>query len=774
MSKSKEKIRSAFYLNRRTFLKWSAVMGAALGLKPMIGSSSATSPLPLQEKDQTTSEEEWRGTSCLNCPARCATRVRVVNGKAVSISGNPLSRVSEGKTCPRAHIGLQVLYDPERITSPLKRTNKEKGRGVNPQWIPISWDQALDEVANRFRSLRGNSQPNRLLLLHGLNTKTTEDLISRFADAFGTPNVVSLEGLDTEPEKSGNWMADGHYRHCAYDLDLTNYILAFGADLLESSRPVARFLTKWGKLRRGRPNRSKIIVMNPRYSVTAAKADQWIPIHPGTDAALAMGIAHVMITEELYDKTFVRNWTEGFALYKELVLSQYSPEVVSGITGVSSEVIYRIAREFAQTKPAIALRGRGSVDWPEGSYRSYAIFCLNALAGSIDVPGGVTYQEDPGYREMPELAEDAIARRGKVQPAVDGRGTAAFPAAEVVTNQIPESLLDQTPYAIDMALGINSNFMFAPGTDRWDQALRKLPYYVHLSPFISEMALYADLVLPSTTFLEEWGYDHSPPGSGFAEAKIKQPVVKPRGTARSAGDILFALAQKVGGGVAQAFARIGDDSEGFVKFRTSTLLPWEEFLAKGVWIGPSYQYEKYHQIFKTPSKKFEFYSGNLKSLLAKFGETRSAAIDYLPHYDEVKFLGDQDQYPLILIPYQPLLVLENGSQNYPWAQESFLPMDGIGWDNLAEINGETAHRLGLKDGEEVWVESSFNKIKGRVKLSEGVHPEVVAMAWGQGHFAAGRWQKGIGSNPNEVIGVDYDRISGQAAFFNTRVRVYRV
>jgi anaerobic selenocysteine-containing dehydrogenase len=325
-----------------------------------------------------------------------------------------------------------------------------------------------------------------------------------------------------------------------------------------------------------------------------------------------------------------------------------------------------------------------------------------------------------------------------------------------------------------MAMGINSNFMFAPGTDRWDQALRKLPYYVHLSPFISEMALYADLVLPSTTFLEEWGYDHSPPGSGFAEAKIKQPVVKPRGTARSAGDILFALAQKVGGGVAQAFTRIGDDSEGFVKFRTSTLLPWEEFLAKGVWIGPSYQYKKYHQIFKTPSKKFEFYSGNLKSLLAKFGETRLAAIDYLPHYDEVKFLGDQDQYPLILIPYQPLLVLENGSQNYPWAQESFLPMDGIGWDNLAEINWETAHRLGLKDGEEVWVESSFNKIKGRVKLSEGVHPEVVAMAWGQGHFAAGRWQKGIGSNPNEVIGVDYDRISGQAAFFNTRVRVYRV
>jgi anaerobic selenocysteine-containing dehydrogenase len=287
------------------------------------------------------------------------------------------------------------------------------------------------------------------------------------------------------------------------------------------------------------------------------------------------------------------------------------------------------------------------------------------------------------------------------------------------------------------------------------------------------MALYADIVLPATTFLEEWGYDHSPPGSRFAEVKIKQPVVKPRAEARTPTDILFELARRLHGGVAQSFSGIGDDSKGLVRFRTSTLMVWEEFVKKGVWLGPEYEYRKYKRIFNTPSKKFEFYSGNLKSLHAKMGKKPEGDQTYLPHYQEATFLGEKEKYPLVLLPYQPLLVIESGSQNYPWAQEIFLPMHGIGWGALVEINEGTASGLGLKDGKEVWVESPFNKIKAKVKISEGVHPGVVAVASGQGHASYGRWQKGIGVNPNELLGVDYDRISGQAVFFNTRVKVYK-
>ena len=739
----------------------------------MAGSLNTPVASPLRRITQNTGGEEWIATSCLICPARCAIRVRVVNGKAVKIAGNPSSRVSEGKICPRAHVGLQVLYDPDRISFPLKRTTQEKGRGIDPKWAPITWDQAFEEVTRHLRPLREKAQPHRLLLFSGLNSVSGEDVISRFAAAFGTPNLISGDGLDSEAERSGHWMADGHYNHCAYDLDHTRYILAFGADILESSRPLTRFLRKWGKLRREQPNRTKVVVINPRYSVTAAKSDEWIPIQPGTDAALALGIAHVIISEKLYDETFVHHWTEGFGAYKNLVLGHYSPGAVSEITGISSEAIQRTAREFSQTKPAIALSGTEAVSWPGGAHITHAVFCLNALVGSIDVPGGVIYQVHPKYRELGDGAQDEIALRGKIQPYLDFRGTDRFPTAKVVTNQIPESILGDVPYAVEMAIGFNSNFnMSAPGTQRWDKALKKLPYFVHMAPFISEMAQYADLVLPSTTFLEEWGYDHSPSESGYAEARIKQPVVTPRGHSRSTIDMLFELARRLKEGVAQSFADIGGDSKGFVQFRTATLMPWEKFLRDGVWSGPDYEYKKFKHLFNTPSRKFEFYSGNLKALLSKM-KKKIGDLDCLPHYQEPQFLGEREKYPLILLPYQPLMVIENGSQNYPWAQEIFLPMQGVGWENLAEINTETANALNLRDGEEIWVESPFRRMKVKVKCSEGVHPEVVAVSIGQGHSAYGRWQKGMGVNPNEILGVDYDTLSGQSVFFNTRVRVYK-
>ena len=171
-----------------------------------------------------------------------------------------------------------------------------------------------------------------------------------------------------------------------------------------------------------------------------------------------MAIAHVILSEELYDTTFVKQWTEGFEPYKKLVLSQYSPKAVSSLTGIPAETIERLAREFATTKPALAIRGKEALNWPGGSYTSHAIFCLNALVGSIDVPGGVLYQENPKYRDLPPVEEDEIAKKGKGQPSLDLHGTDKFPAAKVVTNQIPESILEGKPYPVEMAIGFNSNF----------------------------------------------------------------------------------------------------------------------------------------------------------------------------------------------------------------------------------------------------------------------------------------------------------------------------
>jgi len=773
MSNSKENKADRFIINRRTFLKVSAFTGAAVAASRIVKYPEISPLVSSQESIEGVITEKWLNTSCLNCSTRCATRVRVVNGKAVRIAGNPLSQMSEGEICPRGHIGLQVLYDRSRISGPLKRTNPMKGRGIDPNWVPVSWSQALGEVTARLKSLRSKTQPHKLLLLHGLNTISDEDMIYRFAEAYGTPNVISRGALENEAEKLGRWMADGNYSHIGYEFSQTNYILAFGASIIESEKPLARNLRMWGKIRRERAIRAKVVVIDPRYSITAAKADQWLPINPGTDGALAMAIAKVIISEGLYDADFVSNWGTGFDEYKELALNYYSPEKAAAITGIDADTIRQIAREFAQTKPAVAWIGSGVAGWPNGSYTSYAVFCLNALVGSIDVLGGVIYQENPKYQDMPEPVMDDIAKQGKAEPRLDFRKAGLFPAAEAAANQVADSILSDDPYPVEVAIGLNSNFnMSAPGTWRWDEALKKVPYYVHIAPFVNEMAEYADIILPSSTFLEEWGYEHSPPGSGFAELKLKQPVVKLLHDTKGITDIIFEIARGVGGTAAQSFARIGDDVQGFVRYRTGTIIPWQEFREKGVWVGPAYQYRKYDRIFNTPSKKFEFYSGNLENLLQKSGRIDSR-LACLPHYEEAEFLGDKERYPLTLLTYQPLLNIENGNQNYPWAQEIFLVMHGVGWTNFVEINSETAHALGIRDKEMVWVESPFNRIKVRARVIEGIHPQVVSIASGQGHYANGEWQKGIGVNPNEIIGVNYDQLSGQSSFFNTRVKVYR-
>jgi anaerobic selenocysteine-containing dehydrogenase len=192
-----------------------------------------------------------------------------------------------------------------------------------------------------------------------------------------------------------------------------------------------------------------------------------------------MAIAHVILSDKLYDSSFISPWTTGFDLYKKLILRQYSPSVVSTVTGIPPETIQRIAREFAQTQPAIALGGKESLNWPEGSYTSYAIFCLNALAGSIDGPGGVLYQEHPKYQEMPLLVEDDIARKGKAQPSLDLRGTTQF--LRRGCDESDSSLFSNAPYPIELAIGFNNLQYACSGSERWDRALKKYPTLSHLS-----------------------------------------------------------------------------------------------------------------------------------------------------------------------------------------------------------------------------------------------------------------------------------------------------
>ena len=732
---------NGFRISRRAFLGVSGA-AAAVVLAVVLALKRPKLAEPVEtQTDSVVAKQDLIPTSCLNCPTRCAILVRKVETtagktKVVKISGNSASTYSEGKCCSRSHVGLQVLYNPDRFPHPLvRKAGTEKGRAVDydNDFEEEDWGGALDRIAERLTS------PDKLLILQGLNTTSNEDLIRRFALAYGTQNLFDEEGLETAADRKGKMLADGRsdsgYEMVSEDGTSTKYILAFSSGIVESERPLARNLRLWGKLRRELPNKTKVVSFDPRYSVTASRADEWLPINPGSEGALAMAIAHVILSEGLHDADFTNDHTEGFNGYSTLARTQrFSPESVSEISGVPADTIRRVAREFAQSKPAVAWSGEAATSWPYGTLASHAIYCLNALVGSIDVPGGIVYQQQPPYAAMPTEGL-AITDTG-------------------ITFREMADLLREG--AIDTAIGFNSNLIMSVPESKedgkWDKVLKNL-FYVHIGPARSEMAAYADIILPACTYLEDWGYESAIPGSGYAEARIKQPVIEPRDGSRPTARILFDLATRTP--LSAPLSPIESNSEAFAedfaKYRTAPLMGWDDFKNSGVWKGSSYSYRNF--AFGTDSGKFEFHSDHLERLL------------------NVGLPGEGTDYPLKLAIYRPVLEIRSGSQNFPWAQEMYLVMHGRGWRNLVEINRETAHEHGIGEGDELVIESTYGEIEGEARVLEGMRPGVVTIATGQGHFASGRFADGMGMNPNDVIGTEYDEESGQPSFFATRVSI---
>ncbi|MBI4552200.1 MAG: molybdopterin-dependent oxidoreductase, partial [Candidatus Latescibacteria bacterium] len=234
--------------------------------------------------------EQWVRSVCGQCPAGCGLNVRVVDGHAVKIEGNELCPVSRGGLCPKGAAGLQALYDPDRLVGPVQRLGP-RGSG---RWKRIGWEEALRIVATRLGALRQQGQPQSVVWLTGRQSGMIGQLLRRFCEAYGTPNFLEIPDLYDETSTLVAWATHGIAAPLGYDLEHTAYLLSFGSPILESWRSPVWANRAYGRLRRGRPDRrGRFIQVESRLSPTAAKADEWIPINPGTEAALALGIAHV-------------------------------------------------------------------------------------------------------------------------------------------------------------------------------------------------------------------------------------------------------------------------------------------------------------------------------------------------------------------------------------------------------------------------------------------------------------------------------------------------
>ncbi len=846
-------------LTRRSFIKAAGATGViavgATGSKPMLQALAESNGTEKAKSMQ----GEWRPTVCQGCTTWCAIQVYVVNGRAVKVRGNVNSKSNnaDGKVCPRAHMSLQQVYDPDRIKTPMKRTNPKKGRNEDPKFVPITWDEAMNEIADRFLELRKNNEPHKFVLMRGRYTYLREILYGAFPDLIGSPNSISHSAICAEAEKFGSYFTEHNWDYRDYDLKNTRYVLLWGADPLASNRQVPQALKMWGEVM----DNAKVAAVDPRLSATAAKADDWMPVIPGEDGALAVAMAHVILSEGLWYKPFVGDFVDGVNRFKQgatvdpetfsekytygivqwwnLELKNRTPEWAEERSGIPAEQIRKVARGFADAAPrAISWLAPGTAMQVRGGYAAMASHALNGLVGSTDNVGGAIRKSSIPTNGIPDLKPfmDDIAKVGNDHKKMDQRGYKEFPAMKkgksgggVVTNRLADGILQEDPYDVKMAIGYWNNLPFScSGASRWEEALTKLPFFVHITTNPAEMTMFADIVLPAAqSVFERLGYIKSKAGT-IAWLAMNQRVIDPVWDVRvDETEIPYMIAEKL---AEKGFTNILDYFNSFkdpetgknpansweftehvlkimtqpvwdpaIKSNGDQFRGWQEFKKIGVWNSEPYKFRNKWDDFGTDSGKFEFYSESLKHALEKHAKKHNTDVDdimettkytargelaFVPHYEEAYRWGDESEYPYIFFEHRSRLNREARSANCEWYQE-FKDVDpgDEKWGDVAKVNPVDAAKLGLKSGDNVRLTSPTGKIECTVKIWEGVRPGTIAKCYGQGHWAYGRvaandFKKHMprGGNNNELLPADYERLSGSTARHGgvTRIKVEKV
>jgi anaerobic selenocysteine-containing dehydrogenase len=842
-----------YVLTRRSFMKKAtAATGTAValgGLKPSLKALAAAGEGSADQMGQ------WIASTCQGCTSWCSHQVYVVNGRAVKVRGNPNSKVNGKAGCPRSHLALQQVYDPDRIKTPMKRTNPKKGRKEDPKFVPISWDEALNTIADQIMELRKNNETHKYMLMRGRYTYMRDVLYDRMTKVIGSPNNISHSAICAEAEKFGPYYTEAYWGYRQYDVKNARYILLWGADPLAANRQVSYYSSVWGDA----INSATIAIAEPRLSATAAKADEWLPVKPGTDGALAVAIAHILLTEGLWYKDFVGDFidgknqfvagqyvdevtfeekhTNGIVKWWNLELKDKTPEWAAKITDLPVEQIKRVAIGYGKAAPhAISWLGGGPCMQVRGGYASMAVHALNGIVGAVDNVGG-TQQSNKEYTSKFPKADDwmdEIAQKGKKHGKIDHRGRLEFPALTkgksgggVVTNNAAEGILNADPNEIKVAIGYMNNFTFScPQPERWERALAKIPFLVHITTNASEFSWFSDILLPDTHHMfEKWGYVKSI-GNGYRQVTLMQPNIEPVWDYKiDETEIPWLIAEKLAergfDNLLRHYQAYKDPETGkaptnekefalyALKYATQNLWDpskykggdkfngWEDFLKAGVWNSDPYPYRKKWGNMKTKTKKFEFYSETLKAALEKHAEKHTTTVDnvlevcnyqargetaFIPHYEEAFVAGDEKEYPFIHVDYKSRLNREGRSANCTWYYD-FKDLDpgDVAQEDVAKINPADARGLGITDGDTVKLTSPTGSLTCTAKLWEGVRPGTIAKCYGQGHWAYGRVaSKEFGKVPrggssNDLIPAQYDRLSGATAYYaTTRIKIEKV
>ena len=668
-------------------------------------------------------------TTCRICGGGCGIKVRLIDGKrAVKIEGNPMSPVNRGGLCAWGAAGLQYLYmDDNRVPYPMKR---DRVTGVRTR---LTWEAALEMAAAELKKAGGAGTA----IVNGRKRSTMNGLIRQFASDLGAAHYCEpWDGGDVQ--KAASELLLGRPGRYGYDLERAQVIVSFNAALLEGWASPVRMMRAFETWMSGpAENRAKLIQVDPRASLTASKADSWLPAKAGTETILALAMAQAMIAAEKVSPAAAA--APGFERFKALA-ETCSPSKAAELTGVEAGKIEEAAEAFASAKRAVAISGQGHGNSPEPLSLAWAVLALNALKGNFNQEGGVFLTPEP--------------------PGLDlGAGVESKSLLELAKGS-------EKPAAL---LLFESNPLFnGPDPAAMAELMDKTPMVISFSPFWDETTRKADLVLPDLTYLERWDDGDTPLGAPYQAVSVSKPIFAPRHQGAPTGDVLAKLTQALG--KTPPFAKYEDA----IKARVAKLQATGHGLAASeepaapmdlVGSGPGEGWGSAAEAFEEVAATGLWYNASGQ------GDEPAISFEKVLEAKPLEPKGDAHHYPYPLVVFDTARVATGFYANPPFVtkiiEDDFLQKKDV----FINIHPETAHALHLKEGSKAVLETETGQGTVGVHLTQGARPGVIYMPAGLGHTAFDPTIKGKGLSGAAMVEAVEDPHNGQPLTFLGRAKL---
>jgi len=732
-------------LTRRNFLAWAGL--GAVGAVACEGFGIRKGELDIQSsvrlpEDLVRGTDNWYASLCRTCPSCEGIVVRVMEGRAKMVQGNPFYPTNQGKIHARCEAGLQALYHPDRIATPMRRSGP-RGSG---EFTAINWQpDGIDTLRNALR-VNGSSSVMITEPLRGHMAL----LVDRFVTAIGGEHQ-GFEAIDNNTYRAA--VKNVFDQDSLPDLDLENskFILSFGADFLSTWVSPTRFGRGYGEFRQGHGrDRGMFYQIDSRFSMTAANSDKWLPVRPGWEGYLALSLAQVIVAENLQaDGVDIDSLVGGDA--GRQTLNNFSPEIVAPMAGLTPAMtggdpvgfLKDLARRFAANQPSIAIGGGSAGAQSNGLFNLEAIYALNYLVGTAGKKGGVRFNPASPWSDVP-----SASKAGSLDDWTR------------ITEQIRSG---QTKllmlHGADPVHGLPDSLQLRDAITQADDLL-----VVSFSPFLDDTSALADIILPDRVSMEDWGDDISEPGPGYQAVGLQQPVVNPlfELDPLSFPDVLLTMAQELGKEADlpwanfKAMLREGSDAlfnlnRGSIEASTADEF-WNNLLKRGGW---------WDELRNGPTTVRPA-DGLLKTIAEKAAQPAFAGIG----------MGSDSLY---LVPFAHNTLLDGYNGHLPWLQSAPDPLSTVTWQTWVEISDATADQLGVKEGDILRIESSKDSIRAVAYPSPAVPPDTISIPFGQGRkhgseYATDR-NGSESSNVMDILETTTVSGTGSLAWAGTRVRV---